>query len=214
MRRFLIMLLTIYSLLPAPMAAAQSLQTFTLDFEGFADNLAIGEYGGLSFGAGWRFGYVRSGRYNAPFPESCPDFGGTCAFAVNGNGFARVSGASAGVIALPDGVVSFSAAASTSDPLAFTAFAANGAVLGSALVEPNIFTGRLDRVTLTAPPGQAIATVEVSGTRDTWLIDDVQYGVSLARGAQPARLALAQRVDDVARPGEVPSFPANIRGRD
>ncbi|MCX7860620.1 MAG: hypothetical protein N2385_11050 [Chloroflexus sp.] len=203
MRRYLIMLLTIWSLLPAPMAAAQSLQTFTLDFEGFADNLAIGEYGGLSFGAGWRFGDVRSGRYNAPFPESCPDFGGTCAFAVNGNGFARVSGAGTGVIALPEGAISFSAAASTSDPLTFTAFAANGAVLGSALVEPNIFTGQLDRVTLTVPSGQAIATVEVSGTRDTWLIDDVQYTVSLSRGAQPARLALAQRVDDVARPGEV-----------
>ncbi|WP_298482689.1 hypothetical protein [uncultured Chloroflexus sp.] len=203
MRRYVAIVLIVCSLLSVSVAAAQSQRTFTLDFEGFPDNQSIDAYGGLVFQFGWRFGDLRSGRYNAPFPASCPDFGGTCAFAVNGNGFARVSGAGTGAIALPAGVVAFSAAASTSDPLTFTAFAAGGIVLGTAVVVPNTFTGQLDRVTLTAPPNQTIATIEVSGTRDTWLIDDVQYTVDLARGGRPARLTLAQRVDDVARPGEV-----------
>lgn len=203
MRRYLAIVLIVWSLLSVSAAAAQSQQTFTLDFEGFPDNQSIDAYGGLVFHFGWRFGDLRSGRYNAPFPESCPDFGGTCAFAVNGNGFARVSGDGRGWIFLPDNTVSFSALVSTSDPLTFTAFAANGTILGWVVADPNTFTGQLDRVTLTAPPNQTIATVEVSGTRDTWLIDDVQYTVNVARGAQPARLVLAQRVDDVARPGEV-----------
>lgn len=203
MRRYLAIVLIVWSLFSVSAAAAQSQQTFTLDFEGFPDNQSIDAYGGLVFHFGWRFGDLRSGRYNAPFPESCPDFGGTCAFAVNGNGFARVSGDGRGWIFLPDNTVSFSALVSTSDPLTFTAFAANGTILGWVVADPNTFTGQLDRVTLTAPPNQTIATVEVSGTRDTWLIDDVQYTLDLARGARPARLALAQRVDDVARPGEV-----------
>ncbi|WP_322490451.1 hypothetical protein [Chloroflexus sp.] len=203
MRRYLAIVLIVWSLLSVSAAAAQSQRTFTLDFEGFPDNQSIDAYGGLVFQVGWRFADVRSGRYNASFPDSCPDFGGACAFAVNGNGFARVSGSGTGEITLPEGVISFSAAVSTSDPLTFTAFAAGGIVLGTVVVEPNIFTGQLDQVTLTAPPNQTIATIEVNGTRDTWLIDDVQYTVDLARGVRPARLVLAQRVDDVVRPGEV-----------
>lgn len=203
MHRYVAIVLIVCSLLSVSVAAAQSQRTFTLDFEGFPDNQSIDAYGGLMFQFGWRFGDLRSGRYNAPFPESCPDFGGTCAFAVNGNGFARVSGAGRGWIFLPDNTVSFGAGVSTSDPLTLIGFAADGTPLTFVVVQPNTFTGRLDRVTLTAPPNRTIATIEVSGMRDTWLIDDVQYTVNVTQKAQLARLTLAQRVNDVAQPGEV-----------
>ncbi|MEF3274469.1 MAG: hypothetical protein K6356_08730 [Chloroflexus sp.] len=203
MHRWCVLLLTTWIFLAASPVAAQSAQTFTLDFEGFSDNLAIGEYGGLTFSPGWRFGDVRSGRYNAPYPDDCPDFGGICAFAINGNGFARVSGDGRGQIFLPADVSIFRVAVATSEALTLTAFATDGTVLDTVVVEANIFSGRLERVTLTAPKNYAIAMIEVSGVRDTWLLDDVQYIVLPLQRAQPARLVLAQRVVDAVQPGEV-----------
>ncbi|WP_298818938.1 hypothetical protein [Chloroflexus sp.] len=203
MHRYLAIFFTIWFFLSPSSVAAQPTQTFTLNFEGFTDNQTIGEYGGLSFSPGWRFGDVRSGRYNAPFPNDCPAFGGVCAFALNGNGFARVSGDGKGWIFFPGGVIAFSSMVATSEPLTFTAFATDGSVLGSVVVNANTFTGQLDQVVLTAPTGRAIATVEVSGLRDTWLIDDIQYTLLPVQRARPARVVLAQRVDDVAQPGTV-----------
>ncbi|WP_232280592.1 hypothetical protein [Chloroflexus aggregans] len=202
MYRYLVILLMVWLSCSVPIAAAQSLPTFTLDFEGFADNLAINTYAGAVFGDGWRFGDVRSGRYNAPYPGACPDFGGMCAFTLNGNGFARVSGSGSGRIILPPGVVSFGVAVSTSDLVAVTAFAADGTVIATASVFANTFTGRLDRVTLTAPTNRTIKTIEISGLRDTWLIDDVEYAV-VPTTVRPARVTLAQRIVDVARSGEL-----------
>ncbi|WP_322823132.1 hypothetical protein [Chloroflexus sp.] len=203
MRRVLILWFAIWSLFSASAVAAQPLLTVTLDFEGFADNLDVTGYGGLQFGAGWRFGDVRSGRYNAPFPAFCPDFGDTCAFWLNGNGFGRVSGSGSGRISLPANVIAFSVGVSTSETLGITAFAADGSVLATTGVPANILTGRLDRATLTAPPGQVISAIELNGVRDTWLIDDIEYVINPALGARPARLVLAQRVDDVVKPGEM-----------
>ncbi|MBO9347219.1 MAG: hypothetical protein J7467_03125 [Chloroflexus sp.] len=203
MHRWLVLCFILWHLCTAAVATAQSLLTFTLDFENFPDNVAIGEYSGVRFGAGWRFGDVRSGRYNAPFPDTCPDFGGTCAFFINGYGFGRVSGSGTGMIFLPAGVLSFSIYVSTSDILRVTATASDGAVIATAEVLPNILTGRLDQVTFSAPAGKTITVIEVSGPKDTWLIDDVQYTVDPALGARPARLVLAQRVNDVVAPGEV-----------
>lgn len=206
MRRVLILWFAIWSLFSASAVAAQPLLTVTLDFEGFADNLGVTGYGGLQFGADWRFGDVRSGRYNAPFPELCPDFGGTCAFWLNGNGFGRVSGSGNGRITLPANVIAFSVGVSTSETLGITAFAADGSVLATTEVLANILTGRLDRATLTAPPGQVISSIELNGVRDTWLIDDIEYVINPALGARSARLVLAQRVDDVVKPGEMLSL--------
>jgi hypothetical protein len=203
MHRWLVLCFILWHLCTATVATAQSLLTFTLDFENFPDNVAIGEYSGVRFGAGWRFGDIRSGRYNAPFPDTCPDFGGTCAFFINGYGFGRVSGSGTGMIFLPAGVLSFSIYVSTSDILRVTATASDGAVIATAEVLPNILTGRLDQVTFSAPAGKTITVIEVSGPKDTWLIDDVQYTVDPALGARPARLVLAQRVNDVVAPGEV-----------
>ncbi len=205
MRRsgIIIALVVWLSLLSLAPVAAQSSLTFTLDFEGLPDDQAIGEYGGLTFGDGWRFGDVRSGRYNAPFPADCPDFGGTCSFAINRYGFARVAGASVGQINLPDGVISLSVGVSTSSRVTLAAFDRAGNLIVSAFAESNIVTGRLDRLIVAAPASQPIAYVEISGERDTWLIDDLQYTTQSVLRARPARLALAQRVDDVARPGTI-----------
>ncbi len=205
MRRsgIIITLVVWLSLLSLAPVAAQSSLTFTLDFEGLPDDQAIGEYVGLTFGDGWRFGDVRSGRYNAPFPADCPDFGGTCSFAINGYGFARVAGASVGQINLPDGVISLSVGVSTSSRVTLAAFDRAGNLIVSAFVESNIVTGRLDRLIVAASASQPIAYVEISGERDTWLIDDLQYTTQSVLRARPARLALAQRVDDVARPGTI-----------
>lgn len=172
----LVLALVVGGLAPSPAQAALT----TLDFENGADGAVIGAtIPGVQFsnsaGFDWTYGDIRTGRYNAPYPANCPDFGGQCAYAVSGNVFAWM-GEAAGVgrIDFIDATTTFvSAGFSTADTLTVSAYSAAGALLATQTIDPNLRTGRLDRASLTAPAGGNIAYVLISGGSNRWLMDDL-----------------------------------------
>lgn len=192
--------------LVAPRPAAAQSGVVTLDFEDSADGQVIGAtIPGVTFsnssGAEWTYGDVRTGRYNAPYPQICPDFGGVCAYAVSGNGFAWM-GEAAGVgrIDFIGATASFFGAGfSTADTLTVSAYDAAGVALASQTISPNLRTGRLDRVALTAPAGSTIAYVLISGGQNRWLMDDLATDARVLpppqddEAAAPALIRVVQR---------------------
>lgn len=171
--------------LPAPVLA-QSDGTparSTIRFEAGPDGAPIADsLPGLRFtasdGAEWTYGDVRSGRYNAPYPLPCPAFGGTCAFAVAGNGFAWLGEtAGSGRIDLLDPTITYvSAGFSTAEPLTVGAFTADGTPVGEQMIDPNLATGRLDPATFTASPGGSIAYLLIRGGANRWIMDNLTIG--------------------------------------
>jgi hypothetical protein len=159
-----------------------------------------------SDGATWTYADVRSGRYNAPYPLPCPDFGGTCAFAVTGNGFAWLGDTSGvGRIDFLTRITSFSAGFSTAEDLTVTAYSAGGAMLGAQTIAPNLATGRLDAATFNFADGTPIAYVLIRGGANRWIMDDLVIGADPAlpprppppppaeRPAEPAFVTVVQR---------------------
>lgn len=196
--RLLSALLALFTLLTAmPPVAVQaqsdeaSRRTMTR-FEDAPDGAPIGDsIPGVRFsasdGAVWSYGDVRSGRYNAPYPLPCPDFGGQCAFAVHANGFAWL-GETPGVgrIDLLDPTVTFfSAGFSTAEELTVSWFSADGVAFGVQTIAPNLATGRLDPATLTAPAGRTIAYVLIRGGANRWIMDDMIIGSDQALPPRP-----------------------------
>lgn len=202
-------LLLLAALLPwAAPAAAQGLATHSYGFEDELDGTAIEDrLPGLAFtsdGAPWRFGDVRSGTYNAPYPEACPAFGGPCAYAVRGHGFAWLgaSGGSGTITITGGAATGFAAAFSTSGALTITAYDPDGQELESRQVAPNIRTGRLDTVSFSAP---AIGAVRIAGPANAWIMDDLQLelpadpldGQTIVTPTRsPAEVTVVQRVTE------------------
>jgi hypothetical protein len=201
------------ALLPAAARAQVSgMVWYTLTrFEDAPDGAPIAaSLPGLRFsasdGAQWLYGDVRSGRYNAPYPLPCPDFGAECAFAVNGNGFAWLGELpGVGRIDILDPTVTYvSAGFSTAEPLIVSAFSADGSPVDEQTVAPNLATGRLDPATLTAPAGRSIAYLLIRGGANRWIMDDLVIGNNQGlpprpgqppaeRPAEPAFVTVVQR---------------------
>jgi len=98
-------------------------------------------------GARWRYADIRTGNYNAPYPEDCrPRFENPCAYTVDGQMAAWLGPeATTGRIEFAnDGVVAFAASFSTGTTLTVTAYTHQGQKVGSQSVVPNLRTGRLD----------------------------------------------------------------------
>jgi hypothetical protein len=222
----LVALLAAALLLPwgAAPVAAQEQVTRSFTFEGLPDGVAIGgRLPGLRFideGKAWRFADVRTGRYNAPHPAACPSFGGPCAYAVDGSGFAWVgaSGGS-GAIAFASGpetafATAFSAGFSTSGPLVITAIGPTGETIATRQVAANIRTGRLEEVSFAAP---AIARVRIEGSANAWVMDNLRATMPasafdgdtvLEEAAEAAAVVVVQRV--AAPPLLAPGSPLTL----
>ncbi|NJN16435.1 MAG: hypothetical protein HC822_09285 [Oscillochloris sp.] len=208
-RKLLICL--IFALVAIPLTptsvAAQSQRT-TLTFEDGQDGAVIGAtIPGVQFtntsGADWFYGDVRSGRYNAPYPLNCPDFGGVCAYAVAGFGFAWMgeAGGTGRIDFTAATATFFGAGFSTAGTLTVTAYAADDSALGSVTIAPNLRTGRLDRAEITT--SLPIAYVLISGTENRWLMDDMVTDATVTLPPRPEPPEEPQEIEAGRAPAQV-----------
>jgi hypothetical protein len=203
-RLLAILALLLALLLPlwgSPSAAAQQDTDGLITFEDGNDAEVLRtQVAGLRFststGGSWRYGDVRTGNYNAPYPEACPITGGPCAYAVSEYLFVWLNGgAGLGRVDVISGTMQlFSAGFSTGEPLRLTAYNANDQRVAEGAVAPNLRTGQLDRVTLQAPD---IAYVLIQGVENRWLMDDliVQLPTGESGGPQPGNPPPQRRND-------------------
>lgn len=203
----LALLLTLAASMGAPTIAAQGGGTGegVISFEDGVDGRAIGTtISGARFstssGAAWLYGDTRTGKYNAPYPNSCPAVGGQCAYVVNGTHFAWAGEAPGTArVDFTQGAASFfKALFSTGETLTVEALSATGDRLASQTVSPNLRTGRLSAVNLRA---EGIAAVVVHGAENRWLMDDLQSDAlgALAPSDPEARSRTAAHVTVVQR---------------
>jgi hypothetical protein len=167
------------SVFPAAEVSAQSSLTL-IDFETGTDRQPIrSTIAGLNFsnskGNDWLYGDVRTGNYNAPYPNECPDFDGQCAYNVSGNFFAWLGQASGdGKIDFTEGTATrFEADFSTAEELKIEAYDQDGAKFVTVTVDPNIRTGNFGHVRIEAPSGKTIASVLIKGGQNRWLMDNL-----------------------------------------
>ncbi|NTV99769.1 MAG: hypothetical protein HGA19_00520 [Oscillochloris sp.] len=188
---------------------AQSESGGMVSFESGVDGEEIGTtVPGVSFsntaGNPWIYGDVRTGQYNASYPDDCPNFGGQCAYKANENMFAWM-GAVSGIGRIDFTVgdtTSFSAFFSTAEDLTIEAYDSADHVVGAQEVAANLRTGRLDEVALTASD---IAYVLIKGAGNRWLMDDLSIDATIVdetpdptsrpnHRARPAEVAVVQQV--------------------
>jgi hypothetical protein len=210
MRKLRLLLLIGIALLwlPAMPKFAQAAEgtTVTYGFETQADGTLLDrQLPGLTFISAdnpWRTGDVRSGTYNAPYPADCPAFGGPCAYAVNGNGFAWLGpNGGQGTLRFTTGpATSVAARFSTSGPVRVSAYDPAGELIASKQVETNIRTGRMATVRFAAP---AIGSVQIDGNANAWLMDDLEIAAPILPPINgpveedvihPAQVSVVQRV--------------------
>jgi len=179
-----------------------------LTFESAPDGAAIANsIPGLRFsvaGRGsWFYGDVRSGKYDAPYPQK--------AFAVDGNGFAWTGQqAGEGRIDFTAGTATFFAAAfSTKESLSIAAYNRKDQQIAAQVLRANANTGRLDTVRLEAPGGQGIAYVLISGTRNRWIMDNLETDV-LASAPEKHRQAALVTVVQQPSPSAAASPDSTI----
>lgn len=172
---------------------------------------------GLDFsvpGGAWRFGDVRTGSYDAPYPRG--------AFMVDGNGFAWTAQAPGDArIAFTEGTATFFAADfSTKDSLTVTGYDSQDREIASAVVRANANTGRLTEARLEAPAGQGLAYVVIRGTQNRWIMDNLETDAPLyaeQESAESAFVTVAQLPSPnlAATSGSIVSYEivATNRGR-
>lgn len=195
----LVMLLALLGLGVAHPAAAQSNGGY-LTFENGTDGAVISStIPGVEFtntaGFDWVYGDVRTGNYNAPYPNG--------AYAVDGNFFAWLGAQQGeGKITFTQGTGSFfSADFSTGEALNIAAYDTQGNLLTQQSLATNTNTGRLDRVTLTAPAGTGISYVLISGAANFWLLDNMATDApGVPNQGSPKLPAVAAYVTVVQRP--------------
>lgn len=189
-----------------------------LTFEASPNGTIIGDsLPGLDFsvpGGTWRFGDVRAGGYDAPYPRG--------AFAVDGNGFAWTGQAPGDAqISFTEGTATFFAAEfSTKDSLTVTGYDSQDREIASAVVRANANTGRLDEARLEAPAGQGLAYVVIRGTQNRWIMDNLETDAPLPaeqESAESAFVTVAQLPSPnlAAASGSIVSYEivATNRGR-
>jgi hypothetical protein len=167
---------------PAGTAHAADATGF-LTFETGSDSATI-ELPGISFandaGDSWRYGDVRTRRYNAPFPQGCADRPANiatpvCQYAVGENMFAwtGVTGGS-GRFDFTEGDASFVAFDLAAGARAnVVAYSAADRPIAAASVLPDRDDGNRGAVQLDAPAGERIAYVVISGATNFWLLDNL-----------------------------------------
>lgn len=166
----------------------QGMNFTRLTFEGSPNGSVIGDsLPGLDFsgpGGAWRYGDVRAGGYDAPYPRG--------AFAVEGNGFAWTGQAPGDArIAFTEGTATYFAAEfSTKDTLTVTGYDSEGREIDSAVVRINANTGRLDVARLEAQSGQGLAYVVIRGTQNRWIMDNLETDAPLVAEQAPREAAL------------------------
>jgi len=155
------------------------------NFEGGSDGAPVTSTDGrvvfaTDADASWRYGDVRTGDYDAPYPS-----GG---FAVDGTGFVWMGpDQGAGRVNFVGGARSFTASFSTATELTVTAFAADHTEIGRRSIPANIDMGRLDSVSLTGTPERPLSYVTIIGRPRGWLMDNL--AVELVSGPEDAPAA-------------------------
>jgi hypothetical protein len=191
------------SLFSARPLAAQSNLTL-IDFETGVDRQPIrSSIPGLNFsnsdGNDWLYGDVRTGNYNAPYPNDCPDFDGQCAYNVSGNFFAWMGQASGdGKIDFTAGnTTRFEADFSTAEELKIEAYDQDGMKFVSVTVDPNIRTGNFGHVRIEAPSGKRIASIVIKGSQNRWLMDNLLTDASVSADppSEPAKPSKPDKPD-------------------
>jgi hypothetical protein len=148
--------------------------------DGNDEELLTTQVGGLRFStstsANWRYGDIRTGRYNAPYPANCPVYGGPCAYAVSDDFFVWLGGtAGIGRVDVISGTMSlFSAGFSTGEILTIEAYNANDELVAEAEIAPNLRTGQLTVGVLQAP---AMSYILFRGNGNRWLMDDLRIAL-------------------------------------
>lgn len=184
----------------------------TLTFERGQNRASLsGQYPGLRFstdGGSWLYYDLRTGEYDAPYPQFCPVLGRTCHFAANGNFLVAPGRTQAiGRIDFTQGTASFvSARFTNSGTVTVEAFTATGQLVTRGQVESNRNTGRLDEVRLT---GAGMAYIVISGGANFWAMDDFSTNAPGVVGDEPdetirtAKVVVVQRATGSAKPGSI-----------
>ncbi len=151
-----------------------------IDFENGMDGQVIRKsIPGLEFtktdGSDWVYMDVKTGKYNAPYPD-CP-YGHPnpyCPYTLNGY-FAAWLGTDQGdgVITLTNGATYLTVWISTSESVTVEAYDIRGTLADSVTVTPNANTGKLTQATVTNKQGFVLTKVVIHGTANQWLIDDL-----------------------------------------
>ncbi len=144
-----------------------------IDFEKGIDEVTIeSTIPGIKFtttyGINWRYGDIRTGKYNV-YPY------GHQGYETNGNFFAwlGVTG-DVGRIDFTEGATYMSVLVSTYSGLKLDAYDKDGNFIAtSGWATDNIFTRTFTRLTVEAPPGKTIAYIIIHDTGNYWLIDDL-----------------------------------------
>jgi hypothetical protein len=186
---------------PIPPAAAQNATPQMIDFEDIADGARLDTlYPGIEFrstSGSWRSGDTRTGNYNAPYPADCPAFNGQCAYAVHGSGFAWVGagGGNASIHFQASPTAAVKVSFSTAGSITIRALDRDGNQIGSQRVAANLRTGQLATVSFSAAD---IGSLQIEGTANTWIMDDLVVlssdisGVPIVALADPANVTVAQ----------------------
>lgn len=173
--------LLLLSLTLSPQVAAQT-SLLRDTFENGADGAPIssnitGVTLSTTEGTRWRYADIRTGNYNAPYPEDCrPRFENPCAYTIDGKVAAWLGPeATTGRIEFAgDEVTAFAASFSTGTTVTISAFTSQGQLVGSQSVAANLRTGRLDRVKLQAPANTSLAYITITGLGNYWFLDNLE----------------------------------------
>ena len=166
-----------------------------IDFEEGTDEAVIlstipGVKFTTTYGIDWRYGDIRTGKYNV-YP-----YGGQ-AYETNGNFFAwlGVTG-DTGRIDFTEGTATYlSVLTSTYSGLTLEAYDTNGNLIAtSGWAANNLWTRTFTRLTVEAPPGKTIAYVMVHDWGNYWLIDDL---CTDAPGVPPVYKQVAELTKEV-----------------
>jgi pimeloyl-ACP methyl ester carboxylesterase len=141
----------------------------TISFESGVDGTDIGStISGLTFSAGWTYGDWRSARYNGKYPAG--DFIG------NGNVFAWLGQSQIeGRIDFVEGNASyFQVKVSAGATVTLKGYDGFNNLRATVNVAANVNTGNLVTLRIDAPNGETLHHVTLSGTANTWIIDDLE----------------------------------------
>ncbi|HZU87226.1 MAG TPA: alpha/beta fold hydrolase [Anaerolineaceae bacterium] len=141
----------------------------TITFESGVDGTAIGStISGLTFSAGWTYGDWRSARYNGKYPAG--DFTG------NGNVFAWLGQSQIeGRIDFVEGNASyFQVKVSAGATVTLKGYDGFNNLRATASVAANVNTDNLATLRIDAPNGETLHHVTLSGSANTWIIDDLE----------------------------------------
>lgn len=141
----------------------------TISFESGGDGASIGtNISGLNFSPAWSYGDWRSARYNGKYPDG--DYTG------NGNVFAWLGqGQSEGRIDFVDGNASyFQVRVSAGSTVLLNGYDGFNNLVATATAAANVNSGSLSILRINAPTGQTIHHVTLSGTANSWIIDDLE----------------------------------------